>query len=76
MTATRKRHCIKRTPVVARPKAAGVLYVAFELSWKEWKLAFATGPADNPRLRTTISLFAFFVDHPTGSAIMTPENRH
>jgi transposase len=28
------------------------LYVAFELSWNEWKLAFATGPADNPRLRT------------------------
>ena len=52
MTATRKRHCIKRTPVVARPKAAGVLYVAFELSWKEWKLAFAAGPADNPRLRS------------------------
>jgi hypothetical protein len=26
------------------------LYVAFELGWKEWKLAFATAPADKPRL--------------------------
>jgi transposase len=30
----------------------GVLYVAFELGWNEWKLAFGTGPADNPRLRS------------------------
>jgi transposase len=29
-----------------------VLYVAFELGWNEWKLAFATAPADNPRLRS------------------------
>jgi transposase len=28
------------------------LYVAFELGWTEWKLAFGTGPADNARLRT------------------------
>jgi transposase len=28
------------------------LFVAFELAWGEWKLAFATGPADNPRLRS------------------------
>jgi transposase len=28
------------------------LYVAFELGWNEWKLAFGTGPADAPRLRT------------------------
>ncbi len=28
------------------------LYVAFELGWSEWKLAFATAPADAPRLRT------------------------
>jgi len=27
------------------------LYLAFELSWNEWKLAFATGPAENPRLK-------------------------
>jgi len=27
------------------------LYVAFELSWNEWKLAFAAGAADNPRLK-------------------------
>jgi len=27
------------------------LYVAFELGWSEWKLAFGTGPADAPRLR-------------------------
>jgi len=28
-----------------------VLYLAFELSWKEWTLAFATGVAGAPRLR-------------------------
>jgi transposase len=28
------------------------LYVAFELSWNEWKLAFGTGPLDNPRLKS------------------------
>jgi transposase len=28
------------------------LYLAFELGWNEWKLAFAAGPADNPRLRS------------------------
>jgi transposase len=28
------------------------LYLALELGWNEWKLAFARGPADNPRLRT------------------------
>src|SRR5262245_1251082 len=33
------------------PQAGATLYVAFELGWNEWKLAFATGPADNPRLR-------------------------
>jgi hypothetical protein len=43
MTGTRTRHSIKTsTP----------LYLAFELGWNEWKLAFATGPADNPRLRS------------------------
>jgi len=31
---------------------ACVLYVAFELGWENWKLAFATAAADNPRLRT------------------------
>jgi transposase len=52
MTATRKQHCTKRTQAASRPKAAGELHLAFELSWSEWKLAFATGPADNPRLRS------------------------
>jgi transposase len=28
------------------------LYLAFELGWSEWKLAFATAPADAPRLRS------------------------
>lgn len=41
-------------PSVQTPPAqpAGVLYLAFELGWNEWKLAFATGPGDNPRLRS------------------------
>jgi hypothetical protein len=30
----------------------GALFLALELSWSEWKLAFATGPADSPRLRS------------------------
>jgi len=52
MAATRKQYSTKRTQVPARPKSAEVLYLAFELSWNEWKLALATGPADNPRLRS------------------------
>jgi transposase len=59
MAATRKQHsskqCTKQYTERSRPasaKAAGVLYLAFELGWSEWKLAFATGPADNPRLKT------------------------
>src|SRR5262249_46942768 len=32
-------------------KTAAALDLAFELGWGEWKLAFATGPADNPRRR-------------------------
>jgi transposase len=56
MTAARKQHSTKRDAkrkqAVARPKAAEALYVAFELGWNEWKLAFAAGPTDNPRLKT------------------------
>jgi len=33
-------------------KGQAAMYVAFELGWSEWKLAFATAPADAPRLRT------------------------
>jgi transposase len=32
--------------------ASPTLYLALELGWTEWKLAFASGPMDNPRLRT------------------------
>ena len=32
--------------------AAPVLYLALELSWKTWKLAFTTGRGQKPRLRT------------------------
>ena len=42
MTAT-------RTPVIDQKTPA--LYLAFELGWSEWKLAFAAAPADAPRLR-------------------------
>jgi len=52
MTATRKQHSTKRRPVASPGSGKKVLFVAFELSWNEWKLAFATGPADNPRLRS------------------------
>jgi transposase len=43
MSATRMQY------IAAKP--AGVLFLAFELGWKEWTLAFATGPAGAPRLR-------------------------
>ena len=36
MTAT-QTHCSDRQPA---------LYLAFELGWNEWKLAFASAPAD------------------------------
>src|SRR6516225_5813399 len=52
MTATRKVHSTKRKPVASDTTVTGVLFLAFELGWSEWKLAFATGPADNPRLRS------------------------
>jgi transposase len=42
MTATHV-HCSDAGP--------HVLYVAFELSWSDWKLASASAPADNPRLK-------------------------
>lgn len=43
MTATRS---------VGIGSAAGTLYLAFDLGGNGWKLAFATGPAEPPRLRT------------------------
>jgi transposase len=62
MTATRKQHSTKSQTrrkqaaalpkISAQPKTPEVLYVAFELSWNEWKLAFGTGPLDNPRLKS------------------------
>jgi transposase len=42
MAATRTTNC-------SSPEHA--LYLAFELGWKEWKLAFSTGTAQPPRLR-------------------------
>jgi transposase len=51
MTATRRQHSTKRNPVVAPTKAPRVLYLALELGWNEWKLAFSTGPTASPRLR-------------------------
>jgi transposase len=44
MTAT---HTVQCTTTVSR-----VLYMAMELSSKEWKLAFTTGPGQPPRIRT------------------------
>jgi transposase len=37
------------TPVIGN--AIPTLYLAFELAWGEWKLAFASAAADSPRLR-------------------------
>jgi transposase len=52
MTATRKQHSTKHNPSASARSVKGVLYLAFELGWNEWKLAFGTGPADSPRLRS------------------------
>jgi len=56
MTAARKQHSTSRSSqrkrATAQPQKAGILYMAFELGWGEWKLAFGSGPADNPRLKT------------------------
>ena len=43
MTATHNGNC--STP-------QGVLYLAFELGWTEWKLAFTTGHGQKPRFRS------------------------
>lgn len=52
MTATRMQYSTKRSPATSSQTVKGVLYLAFELGWNEWKLAFAAGPADSPRLRS------------------------
>jgi transposase len=44
MSATRTIHLT--------PAASPVLYVAFELSWGTWKLAFSVGPGQPPRIRS------------------------
>ena len=44
MSAT---HVVHSTPV-----AAPVLYVAFELSWGTWKMAFTFGAGQSPRIRS------------------------
>jgi len=51
MTATRKNHSTKQAPTATSATEGKVLYLALELGWSEWKLAFATGLGDNARLR-------------------------
>ena len=34
------------------PNAAPKLYLAFDLNWTSWSLAFTTGMAQKPRLKT------------------------
>jgi transposase len=56
MTATRKQHSRKqatsRNQAAAQPITVAALFVALELSWSEWKLAFTTGPVENVRLKS------------------------
>ena len=56
MTAARKQHSRKPAAKVqgtaTRPATPAVLCVALELGCNEWKLAFTTGPAENPRLKS------------------------
>jgi transposase len=51
MAATCKRHSTNLSPVMPAPASQRVLYLAFDLGWSSWSLAFATASADNPRLR-------------------------
>jgi transposase len=44
MSATHAVHCT--------PNAGPVLYVAFELSWGTWKMAFTVGAGQSPRIRS------------------------
>jgi len=39
-------------PTTSIGNTAATLYLAFELGWGEWKLAFASVAGDNPRLRS------------------------
>jgi transposase len=43
------------------PTAAPVLYVAFELSWTTWKMAFTVGAGQPPRIRTVPARCTSFV---------------
>src|SRR5262249_49170879 len=43
MTATHSSH---------RSTESGILYLAFELGWTEWKLAFTIGQGQKPRFRS------------------------
>lgn len=52
MAATRETHC-NRTGTTGNGRP--VLFLAFELGWSEWKLAFTIGPAQKPRLRTIVA---------------------
>jgi transposase len=38
--------------VHSTPTAGPVLYVAFELGWGSWKMAFTVGAGQSPRIRT------------------------
>ncbi len=38
--------------VHSTPAAGPVLYVAFELGWGTWKMAFTVGAGQPPRIRT------------------------
>lgn len=43
------------------PAGRRLLYVAFELSWGEWKLAFSTGPGQPPRIKNVPARQTFAV---------------
>jgi transposase len=47
--------------VHSTPTAAPVLYVAFELGWTTWKMAFTVGAGQPPRIRTVPARCTSFV---------------
>ncbi len=53
MTATQAVRCT--------PTAPPELYVAFELSWTTWKIAFTVGAGQPPRIRTVLARCTSFV---------------
>ncbi len=52
---------------------SGTLFVAFELGWTEWKLAFTVGLGQKPTVRSRWLLLTHFTECPSAMEEVTPE---